>query len=297
MMNTVKTGSMNQKRKKMLNMKMKTTLAALLILKLTTPAMALQVLDAVDHAELEAVISSSQVSRIALVDDRIERVVRGPDGFELEHDPHRGDIYLKPSFKPLRGAGSEARKNGEEQGHPGVPARPAAEPERTLFIGTEKGFTYRLKLKVEDRDSAQILIRSFQVQSAGAGETLADEKSRRRGDPRIGELTALVRAVANRTPISSYSIATGGWADTHVNGLSVVEVWRGPRFTAEVVELVGTELEMTDAGVLAERFGARGRNVAAAWVAEPGTGYRDGRLAVIVGMTGSGRKRYAQTME
>ena len=83
----------------------------------------------------------------------------------------------------------------------------------------------------------------------------------------------------------------------HANGLSVVEVWRGPRFTAEVVELVGTEPEITDAGVLAERFGARGRSVAAAWVADSGMGYPFRRLAVIVGMTGAGLPGYAQTME
>ena len=300
MTNRVKTDCMNQKRKKMLNMKLKKTMVGLLMVKLTTPAMALQVLDAVDHAELEGVISSSQVSRIALAHDRIERVVRGPDGFELEHDPHRGDIYLKPSFMPLRGPGSESWEMQEEQGHPGVPGTPDPELEKTLFIGTEKGFTYRLKLKVEDRDSAQILIRSSQARSAGAGEIRESGPGRGQGgpsDPRIAELTALVRAVANRTPISSYSITRGGSIGLHANGLSVVEVWRGPRFTAEVVEMAGTEPEKTDAGVLAERLGGMGRSVAAAWIVEPGTGHGDGRLAVIVGMTGAGLPRHARTTE
>ena len=279
-----------------LNLKGMKIMVGLLMVKLTTPAMALQVLDAVDHAELTAVVSSSHVSRIALVEDRIEQVVRGPDGFEMEHDPHRGDIYLKPQIQP----GREAWEFQEEQGHPGVPGKPATEPEKTLFIGTEKGFTYRLKLKVEDRDSAQILIRSSQARSAGAGEIGESGPGRRdggSGDPRIAVLAGLVRAVANRTPLSGYSITRGGLTGMHVDGLSVVEVWRGPRFTAEVVELVGTELEKTDAGGLAERLGAMGRSVAAAWVTEPGTGHRGGRLAVIVGMTGTGLPRHAQTTE
>ena len=295
MMNTVKTGSGNTERSKMgkENMKYAATVVGMLAVTGIAPAMALQVLDAVDHAELTAVISTSQVSRIALVEDRIERVVRGPDGFELEHDPHRGDIYLKPQNR----LGREAWEMQEERGHPGVPGKSDRELEKTLFIGTEKGFTYRLKLKVENRDSAQILIRSSQAQSAGAGETPEDERSGWTSDPRIGELTALVRAVANRTPISGYSITTGGWTGIQENGLSVVEVWRGPRFTAEVVEMFGTEVEKTDAGVLAERLGEDRGGIAAAWIAESGTGYRDGRLAVIVGMTGAGIPRHARTTE
>lgn len=280
-------------KRKMLKLKSRKTVVGLLMVKLASPAMALQVLDAVDHAELTAVISNFHVSRIALVDDRIERVVRGPDGFELEHDPHRGDVYLKPQIQPGRGAWEV----WEEQGHPGVPGKPDTEPEKTLFIGTEKGFTYRLKLKVEDRDSAQILIRSSQARSAGAGETPEDERTRQRGDLHIGELTALVRAVANRNPLPGYSITTGGSTDMHAAGLSAVEVWRGPRFTAEVVGLFGTEPETTDAGVLADRLGASGRSVAAAWMAEPGTGHGDGSLAVIVRMTGAGLPRHARTTE
>ena len=122
----MKTGFMNPKRKMMLKLKMNKTVVGLLMVTLTSPAMALQVLDAVDHAELTAVISNSHVSRIALVDDRIERVVRGPDGFELEHDPHRGDVYLKPQIQP----GREAWEMWEETGHPGVPGQPATELEK-----------------------------------------------------------------------------------------------------------------------------------------------------------------------
>ena len=39
----------------------------------------------------------------------------------------------------------------------------------TLFLGTERGFTYRLTLAVTERDSAQILIRNSAAR-APAGE-------------------------------------------------------------------------------------------------------------------------------
>ena len=118
-------------------------LSAVLFLQVPAPAPAMQILDAVDHAELEAEISDRTVSRIALVGDRVARVIRGPDGFAVEHDAARGDVYLRPTD------GSGVRIGG------GLPRDPL-----TLFIGTAGGFTYRLALTVAERGSAQILIRN-----------------------------------------------------------------------------------------------------------------------------------------
>ena len=91
----------------------------------------MQILEAADHAELSARISASEVSRIALVDDRIARVIRSPGGFETEHDPASGDLYLRPLAD---GAGDD------------TDAAPAV-----LFVGTEKGFTYRLSAQRRPR--------------------------------------------------------------------------------------------------------------------------------------------------
>ena len=52
----------------------------------------MQVLEAVDHAELEAQVPAGGVVRIALGHDRIARVIRGADGFAVEHDPGSGDL-------------------------------------------------------------------------------------------------------------------------------------------------------------------------------------------------------------
>ena len=146
------------------------------------PAAAMQILEAADHAELAAEISARSVNRIALHGDRIAKVVRSPDGFAVEHDAGSGDLYLRPTNSDVR----------------------ALDPV-TLFIGTEKGFTYRLRLTPADRDSAQILIRNAQAvpDEAAAGLPLA-------GDPRMATLVRLVRAVARREPLPGYAIQTGG---------------------------------------------------------------------------------------
>ena len=242
------------------------TAAALLIYMASAPASAMQVLDAVDHAELEAEISATAVSRIAVAGDRIARVVRGPDGFQAEHDPASGDLYLRP-----KAAGS----GGASAAIPDM-ARPATEP-AVLFIGTEKGFTYRLALAVADRGSAQILIRNAAAVSA-VHEPASD------ADPRIGALAGLVRAVANREPLAGYVIETGGEMETAGADLAVVEVWRGRRFTAKVVE---AGADIPDAAALAARLGS---GVAAVWLAAPGAAPTDGRLAVIVHETLGGSR-------
>ena len=229
------------------------------------PASAMQILEAADHGELRAEVSARAVSRVALIGDRIARVVRAPGGFEVEHDPARGDLYLRPL---AAGAGA-----GEG-------------PPVTLFVGTEKGFTYRLTLEVADRGSAQILIRNADAAAPGAaGAALA-------GDPRIAALTGLVRAVARREPLPGYSIAAAPAAGA-AGPFTAVEIWRGPRFEALVLE-IGPDGPDTragggpaDAAALGLRLGpgsgsGAGPGVAAVWLAAPGTGPGGGRLAVAV---------------
>ena len=227
---------------------------AALLSCMPSPAPAMQILDAVDHAELEAEISNRAVSRIALAGDRIARIIRGPDGFVVEHDAARGDIYLRPADASSGFLGGIA----------------APEP-LTLFVGTAAGFTYRLALTVTDRGSAQILIRNAAMAS---GEELA-----MRAAGRVDAVVALVRAVVRREPLPRYAIEAAA-GDPHVDGLAVVETWRGPRFTARVLEAeAGSD---SDAENLAGRLAA---DTAAVWVGPPGSGPSGGRLAVAVADT------------
>ena len=204
----------------------------------SAPAAAMQILEAADHAELAAEISARSVNRIALHGDRIAKVVRSPDGFAVEHDAGSGDLYLRPTNSDVR----------------------ALDPV-TLFIGTEKGFTYRLRLTPADRDSAQILIRNAQAMPADAADgpvASDDPRIGVRGRPRVAALVRLVRAVARREPLPGYAIHAGlaprlggpPAPDTDPGdrlpsiraggpslfGFTVIETWRGPRFAAHVLE-------------------------------------------------------------
>ena len=213
--------------------------ACLIHLALAATASAMEVLDAEDHAELAAEVSATEVSRIALAGDRIVRLVRGPGGYAAEHDPTSGDLYLRP---PASGA---------------VPL--------TLYLGTEKGFTYRLTLTPVERGAAQILIRN----PAAAAPMQAEAES----DSRVGALVALIRAAARREPLPGYAVEL----DITVGDVDALEVWRGPRFTALVLELGAGD--SGDATALAARLGP---GIAAAWTSAPGTGPSGGRLAVAV---------------
>lgn len=215
------------------------------------PAPAMQLLDAVDHAELQAEISGRAVSRIALAGDRIARIIRGPDGFVVEHDAARGDIYLRPADVPSAGLGGFA----------------AREP-LTLFVGTAAGFTYRLALTVADRGSAQILIRN--------AATVPREEPAKRADGRVEAVVTLVRAVVRREPLPRYAVVAAA-GDPHVDGLALVETWRGPRFTARVLEV-----EAASDSYAEDLAGRLAPDTAAVWVGPPGSGPSGGRLAVAV---------------
>ena len=214
-------------------------------------APAMQVLDAVDHAELEAEISDRAVSRIALAGDRIARIIRGPGGFVVERDAARGDVYLRPADVPG-----------------GFPGGVASREPLTLFVGTAAGFTYRLALKVAERGSAQILIRNAATASQA---DLAGP-----GAGRVGRLADLVRAVVRREPLPGYAIEAAGEA-RGVNGRRLIETWRGARFTARVLEAkAGSGADAEDvAGRLA-------RDTAAVWAGPEGSGPSGGRLVVAV---------------
>ena len=207
-------------------------------------ASAMEVLEAEDHAELAVEISATEVTRITLIGDRIARVIRSPGGFAAEHDPASGDLYLRPLDRAF-GAG---------------PAKPAA-----LFVGTEKGFTYRLTLTPAEGGPAQVLIRNPDA-LAGHGASAAS-------DPRIGALVALIRAAARREPPAGYVIEA---APRPVpGGFDTLEVWRGPDFTARVLAL-GPE-GPADAAALAALLGP---GIAAAWMSARGPD--GGRHAVAV---------------
>ena len=226
-------------------------LAALLAaaVLLPAPAAAIQTLDAADHAELEAAISATGVSRVALADDRIRRVIRSPGGFDVEHDAASGDLYLRPA----EGQGPDA--------DPGT-ALPI-----TLFLGTERGFTYRLTLIPDARPSAQVLIRNAAAASGPANQAHGGASR----DARVAELVRLVQAAARHEILPGYLVEAAPLR----RGLRIIETWRGTRYVAHVLQ-AGRDI---DAATLAERFGT---GVAAVWVAAARDRVPRDRTAVVV---------------
>ncbi len=219
--------------------------AGALLTVAAAPAGALEILYAADHAELTAEVSGADVNRIALEDDRIARVVQAPGGFRTEHDPVSGDLWLLPSDVGPDG-GSGDRSDG-------------------LFIGTEKGFTYRLTLRVADRAPAQILIRNPAIK-ANNGEV--DQ-----ADSRVGHLVDLVRAMAMREPLAGYRInAAHANPDPVPGDMTVLEIWQGRSFTGRLLSL-RPELD-------ADAVRARLSRLAALWMAPADAD--GGRLAVAV---------------
>ena len=240
-------------------------------------AWAMQILDAADHAELAAEVSATGVNRIALMGDRIARVVRAPDGYAVEHDAASGDLYLRLVEADLGDGGRDA--------------------EASLFIGTERGFTYRLTLTPSDRESAQILIRNADA-LPGTADASGVAGPAAGIDAHVAALVRLVRAVARREPLPGHEIlASGGPA---VSGLTLIESWRGtgafprPRFAALVFEAARPASAGADGGAgLAGTIGSLsgvGR-VAALWLAAPGSGPSGGRLVVAVVETVAGGPR------
>ncbi|MCY3598188.1 MAG: type-F conjugative transfer system secretin TraK [Rhodospirillales bacterium] len=211
------------------------------------PAAAMQALEAADHAELEAAVSATGVSRVALANDRIRRVIRSPGGFDVEHDAASGDLYLRPAEGP-----------DQSLDEPPDAALPV-----TLFLGTERGFTYRLTLTPDARRSAQVLIRN-----AAAADAVGQVEAGPTHDARVAELVRLVRAVARRERLPGYVVEPA-------SGRRAIGIWRGARFTAQVLAAgPGTE-----AAALARRFGT---GVAAIWVASPPGSTDRERIAVVV---------------
>ena len=234
------------------------------------PAAETRILEVADHAEIGVEISASGVVRVALLGDRIARVISPPQArFDLEHDPAAGDLYLRPvaeSTPRERGAGPRAEAPREDAGPPASAA---------LFIGSEKGSTYRLTLTPVAGGAAQVLLRTVDDKPENA--TPPDPHT-----GRVAGIAELIRVVAGGVSPAGYTVEPADGASPVHDGIVPLEVWRGPRHEALVLALKAGA--PANAPALAARMG---RGVAAVWIglATGGTarqGQAAGRLAVVV---------------
>ena len=199
-------------------------LIAIPFLLLSGASIGAQTRFAKDNAEIAAVISSGEVSRIALYDDRIRSVTGVPAGFSLEHDGATGDVFLIPEdFGAL------------------------AEGFINLFIISEAGYTYQLLLQLRDIPSEQILIRNPAAKSADVP----------RDAPRHEQIAALLRAAIAGEPLKGYrrlGVALGEYA-LLPNFLSS-EVWQGAHFRAVLMTRIGEADDITAEALAGHYAGA-----------------------------------------
>ncbi len=223
-----------------------------------------RILDAADHAELAAEMSADGVVRVALLGDRIERVIRPPgEGFAVEHDPAAGDLYLHPVAES-----TGPQVSGTTQ-TPAVPQGPAAP--QALFVGSETGSTYRLNLIPVPGGPSQILIRNADLVTGDRAAPVPETG-------RVAAIAGLLRALAGGEPSPNYRAEPADQDSAADMDLVPVEVWRGPRFEALVLALgVGAPADAPDLAA------ALGPNVMAVWIPEHGAHrHAGGRLAVAV---------------
>ena len=257
---------------------------AMLLLSLcagTAAAQPPRILDAADHAELAAEMAADGLVRVALLNDRIARVIRVPrEGFAVEHDPAAGDLYLGPV------AESAVAQRPAAPEMPAAPQVPVA-----LFVGSEKGSTYRLTLTPVAGGPAQILIRGVDAEPDDAVPPVTE-------NDRVAVIAGVIRAVASGVPPAGYVVEPIDQDSAPRDDIVPLEVWRGPGRDA-VVLAMDADVPV-DAPALAERLGP---DILAVWIGpaagKPSRGggrtaggqatmrFAGGRLAVVVRGTGS----------
>ena len=259
-----------------------------------------RVVTAADHAELRADIAQNGVVRVALLNDRIDRVVHAPGVWRVEHDTGAGDVFIR------------RLPQSTETVEPVEPVESAEAAE--FFIGSEQGFTYSLKLRPVAGGASQLLIRNPAIEDAKNAENATSIAARMTGDARVADIAALIRAVANREALPGFLVERNGRAgqfeqgieavsplenesahpEIHVadsEGIALLEVWRGARIEALVLGLslspfpapahpIDPRETPVDAKTLASLFAP---GVLAAWIDDEDTqNTQNTRIAVIV---------------
>ena len=146
---------------------------------LLTQALADQFRTIGDSGTIEGYASSLDITRISLIGDRIASVKKADadefgDDFNIAHDTITGDVYLTlPAIY--------------EQSH------------LNFFITSQKGFTYKVHLSIQDTPSTQIF-----VQNPGVGSERAESWELEM--PFRQTVVRLIKAMWNSATVEGYEI-------------------------------------------------------------------------------------------
>ena len=212
---------------------------AVVLCMLGFQAAALQQFETADNSRIDAVISSTEVNRISVIDDKIRSVVGvPPQGWSMEHDRVTGDLFLIPltaDTQPL-----------------------------SLFIQTQNEASYQLELQVDGVTAQQILIRNSAIRRDDATATALWQSQ-----PRVVLLTQIVQALrqnnlsttlfSRRKPRADDNLAL----NSAILDAVIMDVWESEYFIAYQLHLTGAESLRADKLM---------HNSAAAWISEADAG-------------------------
>jgi conjugal transfer pilus assembly protein TraK len=181
------------------------------------PALADESILAVDNGEVRCKASKTDLTRIALKDDRfvsVSRVQSGVEGqdFSIVHEPNRGDIYISVP-----------------EGY--------TKPNISFFGTTQKGFVYKFDCQVGGDNAVQVFIANADVENpAPAPEVLAAYGSLQ--DRAVG----LVKAMFEQRPVTGFDISDVARAPVKVGDLKVqlITEYRSPTMTGKVLRIENT---------------------------------------------------------
>jgi len=175
-------------------------------LLLPTLCLAEQRLAAVDGKSLTAIVSTMALNRIAVEGDRIVSVKGISGQFQMDKDPQLGQIFIQPTVV-----------ENSEPIH--------------LFLTTEKGCTYALKLETHELAAETIVL-------VPAGQHSAAAKWEKSNSYEV-ILTSIVKALHNGTDLEGFIVEDHKKSFPKVHGAKMMlrKVYRGDRLQGELYEV------------------------------------------------------------
>lgn len=186
-------------------------------------AQALQSKEVRNDSEIEAYIALDDLTRIKVENDRI-RAIRNKGGeLEILDDTVLGEIYIRPIQKVNKSI--------------------------NVFVTTQRGFTYQLKLQPQKREAEQIIIKNHALIS----KTSEQEHQE---DGRISPFIKLIQDMEEEKEIEGFSHMSGEKilkSDEHTFALQ--SVYQGENLIGEIWEIEADEHHYR-AAVIAEEDAA-----------------------------------------
>lgn len=159
-------------------------------------------------------VSSSALNRIAVEGDRIQSVKGISGQFQLDKDPHLGQIFIQPALE------------NKESVH--------------LFLTTELGFTYALSLEASDIPPESIILVPKLQQSVAAKWEKSSSYEQ--------VLTNIIKTLHNQTALEGFSVETINQKLAKVQGASVTHAksYLGDKLQGQRLEIHNASKKMIE---------------------------------------------------